>query len=121
MDIPPERLSALSCAAPEVRHAYAHKLLRTAFAHLPAAPRDGAAGTSTKVSLDARGLMKVTHMLSLVPAGRDAPRAAVTHPLASAGGTQHAAAALRLGVAQFVLLPLAGDAGGEGGWGLGAG
>ncbi|GAB4823845.1 hypothetical protein N2152v2_010891 [Parachlorella kessleri] len=101
IDFPFEQLSGMSCSEPEVRHTYRYKFLKTAFSHIPS-PKE-AANVATKVSMDSRGLMKVTHMLSLHSLGAD--RQEITHPLASLDSQHAAATASRVGVVQFMLLP----------------
>lgn len=103
VDIPASQLSGFSCSSPVVRHTYLYKLLRTAFANIP--QRDPS-GVSTKVAIDASGLMKVTHMLHVAAAGLDGAAGMASHPLASMGTQQTAATVQRVGVAQFVLLPV---------------
>ncbi|KAG2440363.1 hypothetical protein HXX76_004468 [Chlamydomonas incerta] len=67
VELPPASISGFNCCvAPEVRHAYKYRHCKAAFCNLPH-PKDCAA-ISTKVSIDAQGLLKVTHMLGLDPA-----------------------------------------------------
>ncbi|PNW84881.1 hypothetical protein CHLRE_03g162250v5 [Chlamydomonas reinhardtii] len=68
VELPASSISGFNCCvAPELRHAYKYRHCKAAFCNLPHA-RDCAA-ISTKVSIDAHGLLKVTHMLGLDPAG----------------------------------------------------
>lgn len=101
VEFPLEQLSGMSCAEPEIRYKYKMKFLRTALANIPSS-RD-AASVSTKVSIDKRGLMKVTHMLSLHVLGGERPE--VSHPLASLDSQQPAPSTSKIGVVQFMLLP----------------
>eukprot|EP00955_Chlamydomonas_euryale_P102261 365408-Chlamydomonas_euryale.AAC.8 len=62
-ELPVGELSGFHCEPAELLHAYKYKSMRAAFCNLPG-PKD--AGTvRTKVSIDANGLVKVTHLISL--------------------------------------------------------
>lgn len=97
-------LSTFHCAVPSLKWAYRAPNLRNVFANI-AQTRGGDLGAVTKVAIDAKGLMKVTHMLRVATAV-DGYQDVATHPLASAGTQAEAATAQRLAVAQFALLPL---------------
>ncbi|KAG2499206.1 hypothetical protein HYH03_002787 [Edaphochlamys debaryana] len=65
VEIPSNRVSGFHCTQPEVRFSYKYRHIKLACCNLPN-PRDCAA-ISTKVSIDANGILKITHMLGLDP------------------------------------------------------
>lgn len=101
IEIPQEALSGFSASGARVHWTYKQKHLRIAFANLP--KEKDSPTVLSKVAIDVRGIMKVTHMLSLHAATMDP----VHHPVASLDtqGTDSGAGASRLGVVQFLLLP----------------
>ncbi|DBB03695.1 TPA: hypothetical protein ACH3X3_011014 [Trebouxia sp. C0006] len=62
IDFPVGDLGGFSCAEAEVRFSYKYKNLRTALSNIP---QKDATGVNSKVSIDAQGLMKITHMVNL--------------------------------------------------------
>lgn len=55
-------LGGFSCAETQVRFSYKYKNLRTALCNIP---QKDTTGVNSKVSIDAQGLMKITHMINL--------------------------------------------------------
>ncbi|KAL3155870.1 hypothetical protein ABBQ32_012873 [Trebouxia sp. C0010 RCD-2024] len=62
IEIPTGDLGGFSCAEAEVRFSYKYKNLRTALSNIP---QKDTTGVNSKVSIDAQGLMKITHMVNL--------------------------------------------------------
>ncbi|KAA6417208.1 MAG: hypothetical protein FRX49_12806 [Trebouxia sp. A1-2] len=62
IDFPVGDLGGFSCAEAQVCFSYKYKNLRTALSNIP---QKDATGVSSKVSIDAQGLMKITHMVNL--------------------------------------------------------
>lgn len=62
VDFPVGDLGGFSCAEAEVRFSYKYKNLRTALSNIS---QKDATGVNSKVSIDAQGLMKITHMVNL--------------------------------------------------------
>eukprot|EP00951_Prasinocladus_malaysianus_P037610 scaffold405393_cov39-Prasinocladus_malaysianus.AAC.1 len=89
--LPVPDLQGFSCADAEVEHYYPLKRLQTAFTNLPITKDPGS--VSTKVTIDAQGLMKVAHMVSMQPG----PGSHVAF--------QASQSSAPTGVVQFLLLP----------------
>lgn len=106
VELPVGEMSGFVCSTREIRHTYSCKSLKAAFSNLPGLKDFG--DTSTKVSIDAQGMLKVTHVIRIH-----------TVPLRTMGGTQglggfmsdssqHPASDLsRAATVHFFLLPLA--------------
>eukprot|EP00877_Chromochloris_zofingiensis_P014762 jgi/Chrzof1/953/Cz01g34290.t1 len=96
-------LSGFHCATALVAQQYKYKNLRTALSNIPA--HKDPSSISTKVSIDANGLLKVTHMMSMLSGA-----AAGTQYQPSAASaflhTQGVMDASRVGIVQFVTVPL---------------
>ncbi|KAK9824366.1 hypothetical protein WJX72_009731 [[Myrmecia] bisecta] len=63
VELPQDSLAGFSCAQEQLQFSYKYKHMRTAFTHIP--HQKETPDVSTKVTLDADGLMKVTHMMSM--------------------------------------------------------
>ncbi|WIA42473.1 hypothetical protein OEZ86_008467 [Tetradesmus obliquus] len=106
-------LSGFQVAEPQVQQRYRYKNLKASMCHIPDGKEVGGP-VSTKVSIDANGLLKVTHMVPLAggraPGGGSATgqQQASMQPSALSGfaATQAALDSSRLGVMQFVSLPV---------------
>ncbi|GAX80629.1 hypothetical protein CEUSTIGMA_g8064.t1 [Chlamydomonas eustigma] len=69
VEMPVTDLSGFFCALPEVRHSYKYRNLRAAFCHLPSGSQKEFSSISTKVTVDAQGLLKVAHVISVLSTG----------------------------------------------------
>ncbi|CAD7701655.1 unnamed protein product [Ostreobium quekettii] len=63
VELPMDRVSGFQCGVPRLSWPYRWRQLHTAFSKIP--QDKGDQGVSTKVTIDANGLMKVTHMVNL--------------------------------------------------------
>ena len=105
--VPPQAVTGFQTTQATVRHLYSLANLRAAFVDLPVGRE--VAGIATKVSVDARGMLKVMHIVDLQ-----------THSTGRAGATLHGRASYfdskwqtqslkNAGILQFLLLPLEED------------
>lgn len=103
-------LSGFSVASAEVVQHYKFKNMKAALANIPAG-KDVGGSVSTKVSIDANGMLKVTHLVPFSPqTGRGAAASssfAATPALSAFGNTQQGGMQpSRVAVVQFVSLPV---------------
>mmetsp|Transcript_6233 Transcript_6233/g.16084 ORF Transcript_6233/g.16084 Transcript_6233/m.16084 type:complete len:302 (-) Transcript_6233:288-1193(-) len=94
VSLPVDELPGFHCATSEVRYVYPLKRLQMAFTNLPAIKDPGC--ISTKVTMDARGIMKIAHMVNMQPGNAAQPHAGV-------GGASQGSGPV--GIVQFMLLP----------------
>ncbi|KAI8464584.1 MAG: hypothetical protein J3K34DRAFT_526071 [Monoraphidium minutum] len=120
IELPPNELMGFSAAAQSVAHTYAYRNLRAAFSNIPAHSKGDARSVSTKarrlgaamVSIDASGLLKVTHMMDIPGrggGGGGGARGGYTAPSMQGGSFMHTQGGAldpsRVGRVQFVSVP----------------
>eukprot|EP00878_Enallax_costatus_P029692 GHUV01032234.1.p1 GENE.GHUV01032234.1~~GHUV01032234.1.p1 ORF type:complete len:198 (+),score=52.55 GHUV01032234.1:494-1087(+) len=104
--LPAADLSGIHVTSSNVTQRYKYKNLKAACCNIPDSKEAGS--ISTKVSIDANGLLKVTHMVPLGGEGGARPAASsMQHTGLSSFGTQAALGSSRVAVLQFV--PMAVD------------
>ncbi|MEW5309677.1 MAG: hypothetical protein WDW38_001546 [Sanguina aurantia] len=104
IDIPIGSLSSFKVHGTQIQHSYKHKNLKAAFCSLPQ-PKD--CGTSsTKVSIDSNGLLKVSHMISMPGHAPNNPRAeALVGNNLSPSQARGTAGAAKMAIVQFASVP----------------
>lgn len=69
VELPARELLSFSVASQQVSYTYAYRNLKAAFSNIPTHAKADTGSISTKVSIDASGLLKVTHMMSILGRG----------------------------------------------------
>eukprot|EP00887_Chlorella_sp_A99_P004710 scaffold4.g4710.t1 len=100
IQVPHQQLIGFDMSQPEVKWTYKYKQLKAAFSNIPL--RDGAA-VSTKVAIDANGMMGVVHLLTLQSAAAEPQE--VSHPLATFSSQATVMNTSRRTAVNWVLLP----------------